>query len=173
MKKNSLLLTFSLFTLLLLFQACKEDMDKYQHSPSINIAAGLLPDSVLTVYGTQYDHLNVLDTIQTGDTARVVLRLNGYGYYLTEFSVSKGRDDSKMYILGTDSLKRIVADNSDFVNNVYYFVPGIGGLTVPINYIPGEVTGNDSIVIKLHSDITIKEDNVRRVLRIPVKKRVE
>lgn len=152
------------------FVSCKVDMDPYQHSPSISIAAGCLSDSTtLRIKATDNEHTYELDTICMDDVVRIVFRLNGYGYNLTHFSIEKGENPAMINLLNMDSLQTIITGGSDMYTCQLQFKEGISGVSLPLNYIPQRVSDTDSIVITLSSDITTKENTVQRVLRIPVK----
>ena len=158
-----------LIAIIAMFPSCVEDMEQYQYSPTVKVLAGVLPDKIISVTNVLNTNISVLDTVEMGDTVRIILLLNGYGFNLTNFSINKGVNPSLIEILNTDSLGKIVTPDSNLGTMNFTFVSGIIGVSIPLNYMPGRSLVTDSLTIFLKSDITVKSDSVKRVLKIPVR----
>lgn len=156
-------------SLMLSFVACKVNIEEYQSSPKVNIVGGVLPNKTISIYYDKSTGVAITDTLQLGDTLRLMFRLNAFGFQLKRFHIEKPQSFALVDVLSPDSIARIVSADSNLSELDFYFLSNISYVALPINYIPARASKTDSIVLHLQSDITSKQNHAKQVLRIPVR----
>ena len=136
MKINFLIL---FVCVVLIFSACKVDMEQYHSSPKIGIAAGVLPNKTISIYYNTETGMALTDTVQLGDTVRFLFKLNAFGFQLIHFHIEKPESYALIDVLSPDSISKIVSSNSSLPELNFYFLNNISYLAMPINYIPTRV----------------------------------